>query len=97
MKNIAHMFKAYIEQKGKEVVDHLEEEVMNADSTIIINQILDSQFLDEILVFCESYVSLLINDFRKDPYFITSFETAFSTFLNRSIREHTMAEILARS
>lgn len=91
------MFKAYIEKKGNLLVDHLEEEVIHADNATIINQILDSQYLDEILGFCESYVSLLINDFSKDPYFVTSFETAFSTFLNRSIREHTMAEVLARS
>jgi len=42
-------------------------------------------------------VSLLKKELNKDTFFAASFESAFSSFLNRSIKEHTIAEILARS
>lgn len=34
---------------------------------------------------------------NKNPLFASNFESAFSSFLNRSVGEHTIAEVLARS
>mmetsp|Transcript_12359 Transcript_12359/g.12407 ORF Transcript_12359/g.12407 Transcript_12359/m.12407 type:complete len:146 (-) Transcript_12359:35-472(-) len=33
----------------------------------------------------------------KDSYFLSAFQAAFSSFLNRSVRTHTIAEVLGRS
>lgn len=97
LKEIAQQFKIYISEEGNRIVDLLDEEVAVDDTSAIVNKIIDSQFVDEIINFCERYVSLLIQDFRKDTYFVTSFESAFGSFLNRSVKSHTIAEILARS
>lgn len=78
-------------------MDSLEETVLEAEKNALINVILDTKFVDGMINFCERYVSLLRKDLNKDTYFVTAFESAFSSFLNRSCQEHTMAEVLAKS
>lgn len=74
-----------------------EESLDEVDKNLLIGKILDSTFVEEIITFCENYMTLLSKDLNRDTYFVTSFESAFSSFLNRSVRDHTIAEILGRS
>jgi cullin 1 len=97
LREIAHQFKLFISLKGNEIVDALEETVKDVDRNAVINLILDSNFIGEMMGFWEKYVKLLKKDLSKNTYFVTSFESAFSLFLNRYVQDHTIAEILARS
>lgn len=42
-------------------------------------------------------MDLIKKELNRDTYLLTAFESAFSSFLNRSVQNHTIAEILARS
>lgn len=97
LRDIAQQFKVFISLKGNEIIDALEDTMKDTDQHIVMNKILESNFVDNIISFCEKYINLLRKDLSKDTYFVTSFETAFSSFLNRNVHDHTIAEILARS
>lgn len=97
LKQIAHEFEEFISDKGNDIINRLEESIANVDSKQVIKAIFDSTFIDDIISFCENYTNLLVKDFRKDRYFVTAFDSAFSSFLNRSVSGHSVAEVLGRS
>ena len=87
------------------MVDKLEDHVSEFDQGMVINKILESQFVEEIISFSENYIQLQTQNRNfnssqmpfKDTYFSTAFQSAFASYLNRSVKDHTMAEILGRS
>ena len=96
LKNIANQFKEYISSIGNEIVTRLQESISNVEPKQVINTILDSTFVDDITNFWENYTNLLVKDFNRDSYFTTSFDSAFTSFINRSISGNTIAEIFGR-
>ena len=97
LREIANRFKLYISDKGNGIVTKWDESLDEEDKGAIINKILDSTFIEEIITFWENYMTLLSKELNRDTYFVTAFESAFSSFLNRSVKDHTIAEILGRS
>lgn len=97
LREIANRFKIYISNKGNEIVTKWEESLDDVDKNLLIGKIIDSTFIEEIITFWENYMTLLSKDLNRDTYFVTAFESAFSSFLNRSVKDHTIAEILGRS
>lgn len=69
-----------------------------------MNKIVESPFVEELISFCEKqdfqrynkYLVTVSQDAFKDIYFVTAFQSAFASFLNRSIKDHTIAEIFGR-
>ena len=97
LKEIALQFKDHISNNGNKIINRLEESIADVEKNQVINAIFDSTFINDIVSFCENYMDLLVKDFKKDSYFATAFDSAFSSFLNRSVCDHSVAEILGRS
>ena len=83
---IARKFKDYIIRKGNAIIDDLEENATDMDQNQMISQILDSSLV-------RNMHSLPF----KDSYFSTAIQSGFASFLNRSIKDQTVSEILGKS
>lgn len=103
LREIAQRFKIFISLKGNEIIDSLEQSMQEFDSNSIMNKITESPFVEDLITFCEKQdfqrynKSNMSQEAFKDIYFVTAFQSAFASFLNRSVKDHTVAEMLGRS
>ena len=68
-----------------------------ADSEKSKSLILEQHFIPSLQNLYQKYESILLTCFAKDKYFSNSFRMAYTQFINRSIEDRCMGEVLAAS
>ena len=92
---IAREFKNHIFQEGSLLMDEAERSLEGRDHVKAKEIVSDSKFIDSLIALRNKYDRILQACFHRDRQFQTVLRSAYENFLNRDIKQISMAEILA--
>lgn len=92
---IAREFKNHIFQEGSLLMDEAERSLEGRDHVKAKEIVSDSKFIDSLIALLNKYDRILQACFHRDRQFQTVLRSAYENFLNRDIKQISMAEILA--
>lgn len=59
LKKLSQTYREFIQEKGEGIVESLSETMTSEGSTDVLNKVTETQFVTDMIEFCENYVKLL--------------------------------------